>query len=572
MKRAALALLVVPFIALWMVACDGEPPSAPEATPETTALFGKIPTNPTACYTAGMAASGASEEYGEAAKDLAKCDQAAKGPCDVEQEAHVTAWLEMSDLYESALAICGGEPPSENLPPEISSVEISPNPAYPDTPELTCQAVYSDPDGDDLSVSYKWLKDGSATEAAIDNVYPGPFLTGEYYTCEVTVSDGQAQDVAFGDLYIDEALCEPDETESRECPYGDPEIRICQGNGTWGPWSDCIEPNTPPEITGVTIEPANPTTATQSLECVLQGWTDADGDFVNFYFEWYGDGVPDTETSNVLSLGGVSAGQQFYCAIIADDGTDQTRVESQVVTILEAGGITDTDGDGMPDTLDSCPDGYSDWTYYPGTPEDLDEDGCHDSAEDLELVKYYGGDIRSDQVWIDGVTHRITSNLYIGDNSLEPIVTIEDGAVVEADVGVEIYVGYASTGGLQANGAANGILFTSPSSTPLPGDWDGIYFGQYNLPSSYLNGVTVEYGGGNGFGNVVCNSTSLTVSNSDVAASDNHGFYLMSASSLSISDSSIRDSDGYGIYLQGGSTATIINVDFSGNASGDISP
>ena len=132
MKRAALVLLVVPLIALWLVACDGESPSAPEVTPETTALFGMktIPIDEqTECYKAGMAALEAAEAYGETAKKLAKCDQNAKGPCDVEQETHVTAWLALNDLYESALAICGGEPPSENLPPEISSVGIVPIPA-----------------------------------------------------------------------------------------------------------------------------------------------------------------------------------------------------------------------------------------------------------------------------------------------------------------------------------------------------------------------------------------------------------------------------------------------------------
>ena len=48
-------------------------------------------------------------------------------------------------------------------------------------------------------------------------------------------------------------------------------------------------------------------------------------------------------------------------------------------------------------------------------------------------------------------------------------------------------------------GFAFEIRLTAAPQTPLPGDWQGITFGTNDQGSS-LRGVTIEYGGGTGFG------------------------------------------------------------------------
>jgi hypothetical protein len=97
-------------------------------------------------------------------------------------------------LFEISIGSSGGGP---NQPPVISDVGISPSaPRTNDTLNATVSAT--DPNGDPLTYSYQWLKNGTAlsgeTKSTLDLAKSGNGDRGDALTVRVTASDGQAQD------------------------------------------------------------------------------------------------------------------------------------------------------------------------------------------------------------------------------------------------------------------------------------------------------------------------------------------------------------------------------------------
>jgi len=78
---------------------------------------------------------------------------------------------------------------------------------------------------------------------------------------------------------------------------------------------------------------------------------------------------------------------------------------------------------------------------------------------------------------------------------------------------------------------ATGITFTSASSSPAPGDWDGVKLdSRCDAADVILEWVTVEYGGDNGKGDLYIYACDATISDTTVAWSSTWGIYVTSAS------------------------------------------
>lgn len=250
MKRAALVLLVVPLMTLWLSACEGEPPSAPEQPTEATALFGKtIPVDQqTPCYAAGMDALDAAEVYGDAAKSLAKCDQGAKGPCDAEQQHHADAWVALMAAYDAAEGACGGGPPPTGDSDGDGVTDQSD--LCPTGLTGWTSTVLTDNDGDGCKDDSEDADDDNDTIPDIIDDCPLVFGTAAYNGCPATSCTSNL-DCGPGYECLN-SLCVLD-TSGQQCIPGDQESRTCNGTGTqtrtcdsgssWGSWSVCTTPS-----------------------------------------------------------------------------------------------------------------------------------------------------------------------------------------------------------------------------------------------------------------------------------------------------------------------------------------
>ncbi len=277
-----------------------------------------------------------------------------------------------------------------------------------------------------------------------------------------------------------------------------------------------------------------------------------------------------------------------------DDGLDDGAEDVNHNGIVDDGEtnpcILDTDLDGMPDGWEVQ---YGLDPLVNDADEDLDGDGNSNYVEYLNNTNpndsgsYItpSGTLTQDEVWSG--QHLILSDVIVPEGVR---LTIMPGTSVyfDADSGLAI------NGELIASGTAESpILFTSSSSTPSIGIWDGIRFNGTSLDTSILEHVVIEYGD-NG---VFCNSADPIIRNSVIRLNtngisanlssplierciinqnssrgincntgsrpvirDNHilqnetGIYIYGASSYNITSPEIRnnilrDNSSYGIYL-----------------------
>lgn len=87
-----------------------------------------------------------------------------------------------------------------NTPPTIDSVSVSPSDPT-DAEELSCSARASDDDGEDPTLSYRWLRDGvEATDVGLSDTVAAEFTTvGEVWNCQAEATDGVDTVTALSD-------------------------------------------------------------------------------------------------------------------------------------------------------------------------------------------------------------------------------------------------------------------------------------------------------------------------------------------------------------------------------------
>ena len=144
-----------------------------------------------------------------------------------------------------------------------------------------------------------------------------------------------------------------------------------------------------------------------------------------------------------------------------------------------------------------------------------------------------GAYITESTTWTaDDSPYIVTSNIYIGARGKEgATLTIEPGVEVRFASNTQVLVGYYNRGvyygGLIAKGTeGEPVRFTSNSAEPVAGAWGGITFSNYTLDEqAILDHCIVEYGGGNGHGNVKIENSSPKIINSTIRKSSNSGIY-----------------------------------------------
>jgi len=181
------------------------------------------------------------------------------------------------DSADTVLVIVNGAP---------ETPEVAIEPAQPTTQDNLKAVTLTepvDPNGDPVTMTYVWLKDGEV-QAGISGSTVGQGLTtrGEEWTVKVTASDGSLAG----------------QTRSASVVIG----------------------NDIPAADSVQILPSSGGTTTV-FECVPAGWTDADGDEEGYQFAWYVNGDLVTGEAG-SSITGLTKGDEVVCEATPYDGQD----------------------------------------------------------------------------------------------------------------------------------------------------------------------------------------------------------------------------------------------------------
>ncbi|TNE90031.1 MAG: hypothetical protein EP330_09390 [Deltaproteobacteria bacterium] len=210
-----------------------------------------------------------------------------------------------------------------NSAPEVTSVDIDPlSPLASDT--IQCSATATDPDGDNLTYSYRWFINGAEQGETSNLLLPGSLQFQDNVQCEATASDGT-------------------ETASATSPIA-------------------VVGNTPPTVIGLAITP-NPANATQALTCAYDSTYDEDGHPVTVSYEWSVAGSV-VGSGSTLAAGNAVRDQTVTCSATPNDGTaDGSSVTANLV-------------------LDNAPPGEPTVSVTPAVPTETDNITCSASATD----------------------------------------------------------------------------------------------------------------------------------------------------------------------------------------------
>ncbi len=339
------------------------------------------------------------------------------------------------DFHTSMTATLTVVEPDDNNPPVASNVALSPNPVLTND-VISVSATTSDADGDSVTLSYSWLINGNFISET-GNTLSGTswFDKNDQIQVEVTPNDGHIN-----------------------------------GNTTLS--NTITISNTPPSISSVTISPLTLNNETVAF-CTVSGWNDADGDSEGYQYAWRVNGVVLQDVAE--SSGPFNADEIVSCTATPNDGENTGQpLSSNNVTVVAAD-APDADGDGVPDTTDSCSD--------TPTGETVDVDGCSPSqrdedgdgvsdADDLCLGTPTATTVNSDgcgssQLDSDGDGFHDGEDAFPNDEN-EHIDTDNDGIGDNAD-NDDDNDGWEDTAEIDCNTNS-----TDVNSTPLDTDSDGV--------------------------------------------------------------------------------------------------
>ena len=168
-----------------------------------------------------------------------------------------------------------------NTAPELVSVTLSPTaPATDDS--VTCTPIATDADGDIVSYSYSWTKNGVDLGNPTNSVHFSNFVRDDVLVCTVTPNDG--------------------------ADSGSPDT------------ATVTIANTEPEMVTASIPNASPTTDT--VLTATGATTDDDGDAVSINWEWYVNGLSVATGASLSGAIYFDKGDSVYAVGTPTDGTD----------------------------------------------------------------------------------------------------------------------------------------------------------------------------------------------------------------------------------------------------------
>ncbi|MFZ5481185.1 MAG: hypothetical protein ACOZNI_30785 [Myxococcota bacterium] len=342
-----------------------------------------------------------------------------------------------------------------NAPPSVVAVTVTPTAATEST-TLTCAASgASDPDGDAITLAYRWVVDGvtGGTGTRLDGA---SFSRGDAVACEVTPSDAYAA----GDTVTSATI-----TVDNSAPTA-PSVSFVRTDLVPGVDAECV---------------------------VVRESDDADGDAIVYEWSWEVDGVPSSVTTSTFDTSTLDPGDVLTCLATPDDGYDFGSPGSAdlplgeptagdvgladafaTVTGSSASGqfgkavdvVDDIDGDGLAELVIGAPrgDGATYGAAYVFTAADLAVGG---DLTDADATWSWVGHTAGDYL---GATRGVAGAGDVdGDGIGDVLVSApwEDTAGTDAGLAYLLYGGEAWTAGADVYDDAAARL------TGVTGDWFG---------------------------------------------------------------------------------------------------
>ncbi|MFW9864170.1 MAG: hypothetical protein ACFFET_17915 [Candidatus Thorarchaeota archaeon] len=192
-------------------------------------------------------------------------------------------------------------PEPVNTPPTSPVVHIKPDPAYDDS-SLSCDIISPsyDADGDSVSYTYDWLRNGSSMPLTTSTVPADETAIGDNWTCVVTPFDGTDYGPAGKDTIIIQSL---------------------------------IPPNQPPTPPVVKIEPAVAYNDTALWCNITSSSQDPENDSISYEYLWFRNGVATILEDDFVWSNQTAIGDNWTCVVTPFDGADYGPPGNDTVTI-----------------------------------------------------------------------------------------------------------------------------------------------------------------------------------------------------------------------------------------------
>lgn len=200
----------------------------------------------------------------------------------------------------------------ENSPPEITTVEIDPSPAYTNT-DLTAVASHSDLEGDSVTFTYTWNVNGVDIQSGGSEIFASTLYSkNDTISVSVVAEDGQSVSAE-----VSESI---------------------------------VISNSFASAPTISISPSAPLEQVDDIICSIDAVSaDTDADPVTYSFSWTVDGTPytsssDTATTSTVSAFDLNGGEEWECAVTPNDGQDDGIVATESV-VVDGGGVSVGDTD-----------------------------------------------------------------------------------------------------------------------------------------------------------------------------------------------------------------------------------
>jgi hypothetical protein len=312
-----------------------------------------------------------------------------------DKHQQVQVQITVADPYEAADPVMSDPVTILNTAPQLTTATIAPTELYEGSTVTCVGSDLTDIDGDDLSMSYTWLVNGSEVSTA-ESIDGSVFDRGDTVACSVGADDGevvgptvQSDTVsvlnsppvvpsvsigpsapAEGDtLTASVATAVDDDGDATSVSYAwyvdgslvstatelssaffdkhqDIHLEVTPHDGfiAGSPTSSATVTavNTAPSFTGLTTDPTSAPWG-ETITAEPSGWSDADGDPEGYRYAWYVDGA-SAGSSASLDLSPYDRGSEVYVEVTADDGDDLgNSISSDVLVITRLLYASDAD-------------------------------------------------------------------------------------------------------------------------------------------------------------------------------------------------------------------------------------
>jgi parallel beta-helix repeat protein len=206
--------------------------------------------------------------------------------------------------------------------------------------------------------------------------------------------------------------------------------------------------------------------------------------------------------------------------------------------------------------------------------------GCSFSNNGCQGIEALNDIVVTSGTWANqGIPYVITGTVSVYTSGSGAILTLNPGVVVKfSDIYSKLYIAGSSTtlkGGL----LATGVYFTSlkddsiggdtygdgTTTSPAPGDWDTLNFGQYTLSTTKLDRCVVRYGSYSYSGELYVNSCAPTFSYCTIDYSKVHGIYAFSQGYPTVSNCVFRNNQDYPVSIEAEGIRKVTGSSFSNN-------